>query len=222
MLAVSKSPFIELSLSAPRLNYALSVLVGLHIFIICLSNYLVQIPVTIFSLNTTWGAFSFPLIFLATDLTVRLLGKKPARLVIAKVMLPALLISYIFSSLFADGKLQNLTALFDVNIMVLRITLASFSAYVIGQLLDIYVFGKLRRSSKWWLAPSCSGVLGGAIDTLVFFSIAFWRSSDEFMAQNWIEIGSVDYGVKLLALLLFMLPAYGTLLNFILRKIKSD
>uniref|UniRef100_UPI004054951D queuosine precursor transporter n=2 Tax=Pseudomonas TaxID=286 RepID=UPI004054951D len=83
--------------SPQRLRNALVALVLFHILIIIASNYLVQLPITLFGWHTTWGAFSFPFIFLATDLTVRLLGKRTARLVIARVMLPALLISYIVS-----------------------------------------------------------------------------------------------------------------------------
>jgi len=205
-----------------QLNYTILILALFHIAIISLSNYLVQIPVKIFIVHTTWGAFSFPLIFLATDLTARLLGKKPARLVIAKVMLPALIISYIFSSMFMQGKFQGFTSMLDFNSMVVRITCASFSAYVFGQLLDIQVFDKMRQSKYWWLAPSTAAIIGGAIDTLIFFSIAFWRSSDTFMAQNWIEIGAIDYCIKLATLLVFMLPAYGILLNFIVQKLSKS
>jgi len=210
-----------LDLPINHLNYVVSFLVILHIIIISLSNYLVQIPVQIFSLQTTWGAFSFPLIFLATDLTVRVLGKEPARIVIAKVMLPALLISYLFSSLFIQGKFQGLNAIYDFNSMIIRITLASFCAYVFGQLLDIQVFNRLRKSKYWWIAPSCASIVGGILDTLIFFSIAFYKSSDPFMADNWLEIGMVDYAIKLIALLLFMLPAYGALLGFISKKLNG-
>jgi hypothetical protein len=82
------------------------VLAGLsafHILIIIASNYLVQLPITLFGWHTTWGAFSFPFIFLATDLTVRLIGKRSARVVIARVMLPALVASYVVSVLFHEG-----------------------------------------------------------------------------------------------------------------------
>ena len=78
---------------------ALAVLIAFHILIIIASNYLVQLPITLFGWHTTWGAFSFPFIFLASDLTVRLLGKGPARQVIARVMIPALLASYVVSVL---------------------------------------------------------------------------------------------------------------------------
>src|SRR5690606_12672402 len=82
---------------------ALAVLIAFHILIIIASNYLVQLPISLFGWHTTWGAFSFPFIFLATDLTVRLLDKQSARRVIARVMLPALLASYAVSVLFQEG-----------------------------------------------------------------------------------------------------------------------
>ena len=89
-------PLISSSVSRPLL----AGLIAFHIFIIIVSNYLVQLPVTLFGWHTTWGAFSFPFIFLATDLTVRLMGKHAARRVIARVMLPALVASYVVSVVF--------------------------------------------------------------------------------------------------------------------------
>ncbi|OYT81201.1 MAG: hypothetical protein CFE50_18120 [Pseudomonas sp. PGPPP4] len=188
-------------------------LVAFHILIIIASNYLVQLPLQLFGWHTTWGAFSFPFIFLATDLTVRLMGKAPARQVIARVMLPALVVSYGVSVLFQDGSFQGWAALAAVNVFVLRISLASFCAYVFGQLLDIQVFDRLRRSRHWWLAPTVSILFGNALDTLAFFSIAFWRSDNPFMASHWPEIALVDYGVKLTVSLLLFVPLYGVLLR---------
>lgn len=91
----------ELPATAQR--NALVALIAFHITLIIASNYLVQLPITLWGWHTTWGAFSFPFIFLATDLTVRLIGKPAARIVIARVMLPALVASYIVSVLFHDG-----------------------------------------------------------------------------------------------------------------------
>ncbi|NLC20586.1 MAG: queuosine precursor transporter, partial [Halomonadaceae bacterium] len=82
--------FVFSSLQQQRL---LVILVAFHILVIAASNYLVQLPFTLFGFHTTWGAFSFPLVFLATDLTVRLFGKEPARAIIFRVMFPALLIT---------------------------------------------------------------------------------------------------------------------------------
>ncbi|MDV6579927.1 7-cyano-7-deazaguanine/7-aminomethyl-7-deazaguanine transporter [Pseudomonas aeruginosa] len=192
-------------------------LIAFHIFIIIASNYLVQLPITLFGWHTTWGAFSFPFIFLATDLTVRLLGKGPARLVIARVMIPALIASYVVSVLFQEAAFRGFSALLEFNAFVARISLASFLAYVLGQILDIQVFDRLRRSRHWWTAPVASTILGNLLDTFTFFFVAFWRSDNPFMAQHWVEIATVDYGVKLSISLLLFVPLYGMLLNGILK-----
>ena len=136
---------IPASVSRP----VLAGLIAFHILIIIASNYLVQLPITLFGWHTTWGAFSFPFIFLASDLTVRLLGKGPARQVIARVMIPALLASYVVSVLFQEGAFRGLAALGEYNEFVLRISVASFLAYVLGQLLDIQVFDRLRQLPQW-------------------------------------------------------------------------
>jgi queuosine precursor transporter len=204
-------------ISPQRQRMALVALVMFHIVIIIASNYLVQLPITLFGWHTTWGAFSFPFIFLATDLTVRLLGKQAARRVIARVMLPALLISYIISVLFQEASFRGFGALLAFNEFVLRISLASFLAYVLGQFLDIQVFDRLRQLSLWWVAPTVSTVLGNLLDTYAFFSVAFWNSSNPFMAEHWVAIATVDYGVKLVVSLLLFVPLYGMLLNAILR-----
>lgn len=192
-------------------------LIAFHILIIIASNYLVQKPMSLFGWQTTWGAFSFPFIFLATDLSVRLLGKAAARQVIARVMLPALVASYAVSVLFHDGAFAGLAALGEFNLFVFRIALASFLAYVLGQLLDVQVFDRLRGLRHWWVAPAASTVLGNLLDTYAFFSIAFWHSPDAFMAANWVEIATVDYAVKLAISLALFVPLYGMLLNAIVR-----
>lgn len=197
-------------------------LIGLslfHLLVIISSNYLVQLPVNILGFHTTWGAFSFPFIFLATDLTVRIFGAPLARRIIFAVMIPALLLSWIISSLFYMGSWQGLAALGGLNIFVLRIACASFMAYVLGQILDVHVFNRLRQSRRWWLAPTASTFFGNFSDTLAFFSIAFWRSSDPFMAQHWVEIATVDYCFKVLISIIFFLPAYGVLLNMLLKRL---
>ena len=206
-----------LAASPSRLRTALTCLVGFHVLIIIASNYLVQLPFTLLGFHTTWGAFSFPFIFLASDLTVRLLGKQTARRVIARVMLPALMVSYVISVLFQEGAFRGFDALSQFNSFVLRISLASFMAYVLGQLLDIQVFDRLRQMRQWWIAPSASMILGNLLDTFVFFSIAFWRSSNEFMAANWVEIAAVDYVIKVLICIMLFVPLYGIVLNAILR-----
>ena len=95
---------------------ALAFLVFFHLLIITSSNYLVQIPFTLFGFHTTWGAFTFPFIFLATDLTVRIYGASMARNIILKVMLPALVISYALSVLFYEGAFQGVAQLAEFNL----------------------------------------------------------------------------------------------------------
>ncbi|EKT60302.1 7-cyano-7-deazaguanine/7-aminomethyl-7-deazaguanine transporter [Providencia burhodogranariea] len=188
-----------------------------HVLIITSSNYLVQLPMNIFGFHTTWGAFTFPFIFLATDLTVRIYGAPLARRIITAVMLPALLISYVISALFFQGEWQGFASLMVFNLFVARIAAASFMAYVLGQILDVSVFNRLRQNKRWYVAPACAMFFGNLIDTIAFFFIAFYRSSDPFMATNWVEIALVDYTFKLFICMLFFLPAYGVLLNFILK-----
>lgn len=211
------------SVSVPqsRVSFYLTLLVAFHIIIIIASNYLVQLPIDLFGFHSTWGAFTFPIIFLATDLTVRLIGTASARKVITRAMVPALIASYIVSVLFHEGRFNGIEALSEFNIFVFRIAFASFAAYVLGQLLDVQVFDRVRRNyAQWWIAPAAASVFGQALDTLAFFSIAFWRSSNPFMAANWGEIAVVDYVIKLGVSLLLFVPMYGVVLNAIIRAIK--
>ena len=212
---------------------ALVLLSFFHIFIIAASNYFVQIPFEVhvpltlfgaqedFMFHSTWGTLTFPFIFLATDLTVRVFGAKEARWIIFIVMIPALIISYLVSTLFSDSQYQGLSVLSEFNLFVFRIALASFCAYVFGQLLDVLVFNRLRQLKTWWIAPTSSMVFGSIADTYLFFAIAFYASSDPFMAEHWMEIGFVDYLFKLFIGLLLFVPAYGVVLNIILRKINA-
>ena len=205
----------QLSTAAQR--NALLALIALHIALIIASNYLVQLPILLLGWHTTWGAFSFPFLFLVTDLTVRLIGKQAARTVIARVMLPALVASYIVSVLFHDGAFTGWESLAAFNLFVFRISLSSFLAYALGQLLDVQVFDRLRRLRQWWVAPLAASVVGQAVDTLVFFSVAFWRSTDPFMATHWVEIAWVDYVIKIVVSTAVFLPLYGALLQSLLR-----
>ncbi|OCG61325.1 hypothetical protein A9G40_01125 [Gilliamella sp. Nev3-1] len=198
---------------------ALSWLSFFHILVIASSNYLVQIPFDIFGFQTTWGAFTFPFIFLTTDLTIRVFGASLARKIIFVVMLPALLFSYVISVLFFETHWVGLSALTEFNSFVFRIALASFAAYLVGQLMDITVFNYLRKNKSWWVAPTASAIFGNGIDTIVFFAIAFYQSSDEFMANHWVEISLMDYSFKIIICGLFFLPLYGVILNFILKKL---
>ena len=197
-----------------------------HIFVIAASNYLVQFPFLItmpngYEIHSTWGALSFPFVFLTTDLTVRIFGSPLARRIIFWAMMPALVLSYFFSILFHDGTWAGLNSLSSFNTFVGRIALASFVAYAVGQLLDIFVFDRLRQLKKWWVAPFASTTLGNAIDTVLFFSVAFYASSDAFMAANWVHIAWVDYLFKITICTLFFLPAYGVILNILTRKLTT-
>lgn len=204
---------------------SLLILSAFHIFILALSNYLVQIafevkiPFTDIAFHTTWGTLSFPFIFLSTDLTVRVFGADLARRIIFLVMFPALLVSYVMSVIFFEGNFQGFSALATFNLFVFRIALASFLAYVVGQIMDILVFNRLRQTSTWWLAPTSSTLFGSLIDTFVFFFVAFYQSDDAFMAENWFQIGVVDYLFKILVSLSLFVPLYGVLLNYLVRKL---
>jgi uncharacterized integral membrane protein (TIGR00697 family) len=193
----------------------MAALAALHITIIAASNYLVQIPFTLFGFDTTWGAFTYPFIFIATDLTVRLFGAGLARRILFVVMFPALAVSYLLSVLFVDGEFAGWAALGGVDGMAARVVLASFTAYLLGQLLDITVFRRLLRLRFWWIAPTASAILGTFLDTLVFFSIAFAGSSNAFMATHWPQLAVADYGFKLLFSLGLFVPLYGVLLKWL-------
>jgi len=212
----------SVSLPRSRVPFYLALLVAFHIFIIIASNYLVQLPISLFGFHSTWGAFSFPFIFLATDLTVRLIGKAEARKVIMRAMIPALIASYIVSVVFQEGRYNGAGALAEFNTFVFRIAFASFAAYVLGQLLDVQVFDRMRRNyAQWWVAPAASSVFGQALDTAAFFSIAFWQSSNPYMAEHWVEIAAVDYVIKLAVSLLLFVPMYGLALSAIIGALKQ-
>ena len=173
-----------------------------HCFIIAISNYLVQYPINIFGLDYTIGTFTFPIIVLATDLTVRLSNARNARKVIGFAFIPAFIISYIFADF--------------------RIAIASVLAYSIGQLLDVLVFSKVRDrvgddgfnlSSYWYLAPVVSTFFAQLIDTYLFYGVAFYNSTDDFMRDNWDLIAFNDFILKLVVCYLAFLPIYVLILN---------
>ena len=185
-------------------------LVALHVIVITVSNGLVNIPVEIFGFKLTWAAFTFPLVVIATDLTVRLLGKQIARSTIA-IAYPLAIIGSILVVL-AEGAPQS---------VALRIGFASATAYAIGTLLDVYVFQWLRENySAWWLAPAVSTVAANIIDTYAFFFTAFSGSANEYMAANWMEIANSQIVLKIGVGLVVFLPAYGLLLRHLSGKFK--
>ena len=186
-------------------------LVLFQIIVITVSNFLVSIPIEFLNLKLTWSAFSFPLVVLAIDLTIRILGKSIARATIA--------LSYPFAIISSIGVL--LIEGSSVN-EALRIGFASASAYGISTLLDVYIFQVIREKYKyWWLAPSVSTVFANIIDTFVFFYTAFYNSIDDYMKENWIEIAVNQSFIKVVIGLLFFLPFYGILLNYLMKKIKK-
>ncbi len=193
-----------------------------HVFILVLSNYAVQIPLEIFGIATTLGTFTYPFIFLCTDLTVRIFGKIRARKIVFLATLPGLIISYFIGTLFEHGSFQGFSNLSDFSFFVFRITVASLCAYLLGQIADILVFQRLRELRLWWPAPVSSSIIGNLLDTYVFFAIAFYGTSDPFLAENWLTIATFDYIVKIIANLSIFVPAYGVLLKYIITKITRD
>ena len=179
-------------------------LVALHVIVIIVSNALVAVPVEIMGIKLTWAAFTFPLVVIATDLTVRLLGKSIARQTIA-VAYPLAIIGSI-AVVLAEGAPGS---------VALRIGFASATAYAIGTMLDVYVFQYIREAFKnnWWLAPAVSTIAANIIDTYTFFAVAFNNSANEYMAANWTEIAGSQVVIKIAVGLLVFLPAYGILLN---------
>ena len=179
-------------------------LVALHVIVITVSNALVAIPVEILGVKLTWAAFTFPLVVIATDLTVRLLGKQIARQTIAAAY-PLAIIGSI-AVVLAEGAPGS---------VAVRIGFASATAYAIGTMLDVYVFQYIREGFKnnWWLAPAVSTIAANIIDTYTFFAVAFNNSADEYMAANWVEIAGSQVVIKIAVGLLVFLPAYGILLN---------
>jgi len=189
------------------------VLVVSHIFLITLSNVLVQYPFTIFGFHTTWGAFTYPAIFILTDLTIRIAKADKARKIIFISMFPGLIFSYLVASHIAAGNTMTWASLFQLHPMPLRIAFACFIAYVTGQLLDIAVFQHYRNKSRWWLAPALSSTAGNLIDTLLFFAIAFYHCSNPFLSKHWPEIAMIDIFFKIIISFSAFVPIYGLVLK---------
>ena len=182
----------------------------LHVLVIVVSNALVSIPVEIMGVKLTWAAFTFPLVVLATDLTVRLLGKGIARATIAAAY-PLAIIGSI-AVVLAEGAPQS---------VAMRIGFASATAYAIGTLLDVYVFQIIRErfTKQWWAAPALSTIAANVIDSYTFFAVAFHNSANEYMAKNWFEIAGSQTVLKIIVGLVVFLPAYGVLLNYLKKRL---
>ena len=158
-------------------------------WVIAVSNYLVQFPLNDW---ITLGAFTYPMAFLITDLTNKTFGKEKARIIVLYGFILGVILSF-FTSEY-------------------RIAIASGSAFVISQLIDIQVFSALRKSA-WWRAPVISSTIGSCIDTLLFFSIAFYATG-----VNWPSLALGDLAVKGV-MLLVLLPPYRWLSMLLARNI---
>ena len=196
-------------MSKQKINLLL-LLVILHISIITISNVLVSIPIEVYGFKITWAAFSFPLVVVATDLTIRLIGKAMAQKTIT-FSFPFAIISSVLILYLENNPVS----------VALRIGVASGLAYAIGVLIDIHAFQFIRQKySSWWIAPSLSTIVSNVIDSYTFFFTAFYNSDDSYMAQNWLEIAGTQTVLKILIVLIFFLPTYGILLNYFSKRIK--
>jgi len=187
-------------------------LAALQVAVITISNALVNIPVEIFGQKLTWAAFTFPLVILATDLTVRLLGKHIARATIA-LSYPIAIITSI-AVVLAEGAPES---------VAMRIGFASATAYAVGTFLDVYVFQKIRENyDAWWAAPALSTIAANIIDSYTFFAVAFNNSANEYMAAHWMEIATSQVVLKIVVGLIIFLPAYGVLLKYLRDKMHVE
>ncbi len=158
-------------------------------FIVALSNYLVQFPVNYFGLKDffTYGAFSYPVAFLITDLANRKFGKITARKIVYVGFVFGLILTLCFSTDFS-------------NLISKRIAVGSGVAFLIAQLFDVQIFDKLRKKI-WFVAPLVSSLIGSFIDTFLFFSIAFYGTG-----INWITLSLGDLSVKIFVALVMLIP----------------
>ena len=199
-------------------------LVILHTLVIAVSNYLVTIRFDLFpgaelplfgSFPLAAAAFTFPIVVVATDLTVRMVGKEAGRAVVAMAIIPAIVASVLV-----------LLALGDEH--AYRVGLASGVAYAVGTMLDVYVFQAIReRSNAWWAAPALSTVVANVIDTYSFFYVAFAGSLDaegnmSWIGANWHIVAQNNTLTKIVVGLIVFLPAYGILLRYLNGKLSDD
>ena len=157
--------------------------------IVALSNYLVQFPIKYMDLQDmfTYGAFSYPVAFLITDLANRRYGKIIARKIVYIGFILGLVLTLYFSTDFS-------------NLISKRIAIASGAAFLIAQLLDVQVFDKLRKK-VWFVAPLVSSLVGSVIDPFLFFSIAFYGTG-----INWVTLSFGDLFVKIFVALVMLIP----------------
>ena len=179
-----------------NLYYKLSILMGL---IVVISNYLVQFPIQQFGLAEilTYGAFTYPITFLITDLANRAYGKVVARKVVYVGFIIGILLTLFVSTNFSD-------------IISIRIAIGSGLAFFISQNLDIKIFDYFRKKS-WFVAPLTSSTIGSIVDTFLFFSIAFYSTG-----VPWVTLAIGDLIVKLIITLIMLVP-----FRLLLNKIKD-
>tara|TARA_X000001036_G_C20521633_1_gene742374 strand:- start:52 stop:624 length:573 start_codon:yes stop_codon:yes gene_type:complete len=168
------------------LFYKLAISMG---FVVIASNYLVQFPVQYFNLKEilTYGAFTYPVTFLITDLANRAYGKIVARKIVYIGFFIGVALTLFISTNFAD-------------LISIRIAIGSGIAFFVAQNLDVGIFDKLRKKT-WYVAPLTSSVLGSIIDTFLFFSISFYATG-----IPWISLALGDLAVKLLITLSMLVP----------------
>ena len=153
------------------------------------SNYLVQFPIKYYGLEEilTYGAFSYPIAFLITDLANRSYGKLVARKIVYIGFAIGISFTLIFSTNFAD-------------LISVRIAIGSGTAFLVAQLLDVQIFDQLRKK-KWFIAPLTSSLIGSTIDTFLFFSISFYATG-----IPWVTLSLGDLAVKILVALVMLIP----------------
>jgi len=169
-----------------KLFVTLSILMGV---VVLSSNYLVQFPINYYGLSEilTYGAFSYPVAFLITDLANRFYGKFLARKIVYFGFFIGIIFTLLFSTDFAD-------------LISVRIAVGSGVAFITAQLLDIQIFDRLRKK-EWFIAPLTSSFIGSTVDTFLFFSISFYGTG-----VPWITLSLGDLAVKLFVSLLMLIP----------------
>ncbi len=169
-----------------KLFLFLSFLMGV---VVLSSNYLVQFPIKYYGLEEilTYGAFSYPIAFLITDLANRSYGKLVARKIVYIGFAIGISFTLIFSTNFAD-------------LISVRIAIGSGTAFLVAQLLDVQIFDQLRKR-KWFIAPLTSSLIGSTIDTFLFFSISFYATG-----IPWVTLSLGDLAVKILVALVMLIP----------------
>jgi uncharacterized PurR-regulated membrane protein YhhQ (DUF165 family) len=157
--------------------------------IIVLSNYLVQFPVNFYGLQDvlTYGAFSYPVAFLITDLSNRKYGKDAAKKIVYLGFILGFFLTLYFSTNYAD-------------LISIRIAIGSGSAFLVAQLFDIYIFDKLREKI-WFIAPFVSSFIASSIDTFLFFSISFYATG-----ISWVTLSFGDLAVKVFVAAMMLIP----------------